>query len=83
MTKLRTGRSGLPFPVGSRDFSLLQNVQTVSGVHAVSYSVVTGVLSSKVNRPGRVTNQAPAYTAEVTYEWSLVYPVYALLLGVL
>jgi hypothetical protein len=32
-TSLRAGRSG----VGARDFSLLQNVQTVSGAHPASY----------------------------------------------
>lgn len=83
VAKLRTGRSGLPFPVGSRDFSRLQNVQTGSGAHAVSFSVGTEVLSSEVNRPGSVDNQAPAYTAEVMNGWSLDYPLCALLLSFL
>jgi len=71
-TKLRTGRSGLPLPVGSRDCSLSQTVQTGYGAHAFSDSVGTGVLSKDVNRPRRLANQAPAYTAEVMNEWRLV-----------
>jgi hypothetical protein len=38
-------RSGVLFLIGARNDSLLQNVQTVSGAHPVSYSMVTGVLS--------------------------------------
>ena len=33
-----TERSGVRMPVGSKDLSLLQNVQTGSGIHRASYS---------------------------------------------
>jgi hypothetical protein len=40
-----TGQCRVRIAVGARDFSLLQNVQTGSGAHPVSYSLHTGVLS--------------------------------------
>jgi hypothetical protein len=44
VTRLRAGRSGARIPVRVRDFSLLQNVQTVSGIQA-PIPVGTGGLS--------------------------------------
>ena len=41
MTRLRAGRSGDRIPVGAKDLSLLQNVQTDGGAHPVSYSMGT------------------------------------------
>ena len=73
VTSLRTARSGLPFPLWSRDLSVLQNIQTGSGAHAASYSRGTGFLSSEVNRPGRVANQSSASSAEVMIEWGYGY----------
>ena len=46
-TRVRTGQSGVRVPVGGRDFLLLQNVQTDSGIYTVSYSVGPGVPSSR------------------------------------
>lgn len=40
---LRTGQSGVRIPVGARDFTVLQSVQTGLGTHSVSFSVGTGV----------------------------------------
>jgi hypothetical protein len=57
-------------PVLVRDLSLLQNVQTVSGAHRVSYSMSTGVLSPGAKRPGREVNHSPPSSAEVKNEWS-------------
>jgi hypothetical protein len=81
VTKLRTGRSGLPFPVGPRDFSLSQNVQTGSVTDAVSDSVGKVFFSSEVNWPGRLANQTTASKAEVMNDWSLFYHLCALLLS--
>jgi hypothetical protein len=39
VTGLRTGRSRVHIWAGSRDFSLLQNFQTGSGVHQAFFSV--------------------------------------------
>ena len=41
-TRLRAGGSGIRIPVGARESSVLQNVQTDSGVHPTSYLVDTG-----------------------------------------
>jgi hypothetical protein len=45
VTRLQTGQPknrGVRIPEKARDFSLLQNVQTGSGSHPVSYSLGTG-----------------------------------------
>jgi hypothetical protein len=45
VTTLWTGCSGVRIPIGARDFTLLQNIQTGQGAHLVFYSVGIGVLS--------------------------------------
>jgi hypothetical protein len=50
-TVLEAGRNGVWIPAGSRDFSLLQNVQTGHGARRASYLMSTGALSrGKRNR---------------------------------
>jgi hypothetical protein len=44
-TRLQAGQSGVRILVGARDFSLLQNIHTVSGTHPASCSVGMGILS--------------------------------------
>ena len=44
MTRLGTGWCIIQIPAGTRYFSLLQNVQNMSGAHTASYSMDTGVL---------------------------------------
>ena len=39
--ELRAGRSGVRIPVGSRDFSLLENVGTCFGSNSASFSMDT------------------------------------------
>ena len=39
-TRLRIGRSGVRFPEGARDFSLLPHVPSSPEAHTVSYSVI-------------------------------------------
>ena len=50
MTRLRAGRSGVPFRSGARDLALLQNVQIGSGNHHdrqfTAYSMRSGAVSS-------------------------------------
>ena len=41
-TMLQTLRSGVRIPIRARGFSFLQNVQTGSGAHPASYSMVFG-----------------------------------------
>jgi hypothetical protein len=43
-TRLLAGRSEVRIPWGPQDLSLLQNVQTVCGVHPLSYPMFTGIL---------------------------------------
>jgi len=40
---LRPGRSVVLIPGGAKEFSLVKNLQTSSGVHPASYARVTGV----------------------------------------
>jgi hypothetical protein len=44
-TVLEAARNGVRIPAGTRDFSLLQNVQTGSGTRRASYLMSTGALS--------------------------------------
>ena len=51
--KLRARRSGMQYPAGARDSSLLKSVQTGSGAQPASYSLSVVVLSKWVKRLGR------------------------------
>jgi len=42
VTRLWVGQCSIPFAVAARDFSLIQNIQSSSGLHVVSYSLSTG-----------------------------------------
>jgi hypothetical protein len=42
VTKLRAGQCGFRIPAMGREFPLLQDVQTVTATHPVSYSVGSG-----------------------------------------
>jgi hypothetical protein len=57
--RLRTGRIGVPIPVGKRDFSFLQIAQTVSETHPASCSVDTGVNSRGIKRRIREAYHSP------------------------
>jgi len=53
---LQAGRNGVRIPAGTRDFFLLQNVQTGSGAHRASYLMGTEALSrGKRNRSVKLT----------------------------
>ena len=57
-TVLEAGRKGVRIPAGSRDFSLLQNVQTGPGARRASYLMSTGALSrGKRNRSVNLSTQ--------------------------
>jgi hypothetical protein len=59
------------FPVGVRDFTLLQNVQTCSGFQLASYSGGKwGITSPRVNRPERKAGQSPPRSVEIKNECS-------------
>jgi len=51
-------------------FSLRHRVQTVSGVHPVSYSVGTGVFSLVVKRPRRKSDHSLPSRVEIKNAWS-------------
>jgi hypothetical protein len=56
---------GFRFQVGTRDFSLLHNVQTGSRVHPTSCTVGNGTLFLRVKRPGCEADLSPPSSAEV------------------
>jgi hypothetical protein len=51
------------------EFSLLQVVQTGSGVHPTSYPMGTGGSFPGVKRPGREADHSPPSSAEVKKMW--------------
>jgi len=61
---LQFGTYGVPFPVGARNFSLFQILQTVSGSHPVPYSIGT-VLFSGVKWSGCEFEYSPPSRPEV------------------
>jgi hypothetical protein len=62
-------------PVGTRDISRLSNVQTGSGVHPSSYSIVAG------QRPEVEVSHPSASSAEIKNEWSYTSsPPYAFIM---
>jgi hypothetical protein len=52
--QVRAARSGVLIQAGTRDFSLLQTVQTSSGANSASSSMHTGVLSLWCSRQGMI-----------------------------
>jgi hypothetical protein len=48
-----------------QEFSLFHGVQTDSGAHPTSYSMVTGELSTGTDRPGREAYHSPPSGAKV------------------
>jgi hypothetical protein len=54
----------------SRNFSLLQNVQTDSEAHPITHSMGIGVLPRGIKRPRREVDHSPPSSAEVKNEWS-------------
>ena len=57
------------FPVGTRDLSPLQRVETDSGVHPFSCSVFIGILSPGANSSGNEGEQSFPCIPEVKNEW--------------
>jgi hypothetical protein len=71
VARLRTGRTGVRFLVGSIDFSLLQNIGTGSGVYTASYAMGTGFFAG-VKRPVCEVDHSPSSGAEVWNKWSSI-----------
>jgi len=63
----RVGRFEVRILEGTKDFFLLQSVQTGCGAHIAD---CTDVLSSGVKWPGREVYHFPPYIAETKNEWS-------------
>lgn len=68
--KLRTGQSKIRIPKMARNSPVLQNSQTISGPHPISYSISTGVLSPRPQRTGRKAECSPPSCSEIENEWS-------------
>jgi len=67
-TTLRGGRSGVPIQAGAIDCQ--QNFSSGSEPHPASYSMGTGVVSRRVERPGRDADHSPPSSVEIKNEWS-------------
>ena len=78
----RQPRSHYLIPSRRKSFPFLQNVHTVSGVHATSPSLAVGVLTPGVKRLEREVNHVPSSSAEVKNEWSYTSTPYICLHGV-
>jgi len=66
---LRTEQSRVQIPTWAKDFSLLQNIQTVPGVHRSSCSMGKGLLSSGEKRLDCEANHSPS-SGESQKEWN-------------
>jgi hypothetical protein len=66
---LDKGGVGVPSPGRVKNFSLLQVVQTGSGVHPTSYPTGTGGSSLGVKRQRRESNHLPPASSEVKKMW--------------
>jgi hypothetical protein len=51
------------------EYFLVHIVQTGTGAHPASYTMVTGDFSPGVKRPGRETDHSPPASAEVKNMW--------------
>jgi hypothetical protein len=61
-----------------QEFSLLDLLQTESGVHPASYSMGIGILSPRIKRPGREADHSPLNNADVKKMWVYIStPPYA------
>jgi hypothetical protein len=78
LTSLRNARSRVSMPAGVRGFYPLQNIQTSSGAHPVSYSVRTRIFfPPRDKQPEREVAISPPSSAEVKNGWSWTStPVY-------
>jgi len=65
----RAGRSGVRILTGTRDYSLLQNLQTGSASSQPPGRWVPGSLSGQ-RRPEREVNHSPPSSAQAKSEWS-------------
>ena len=70
VTRLRAGRSRFRIQMAAREFSPLQNVQTVSGAQPASCLMTTGLLPREIKRSGHKINLSPPSSAKVTNQWS-------------
>jgi hypothetical protein len=59
------------FPARARNFSLLNSMQTGSGVHPAYYIMGTGVISPGVKGQGRKADHSPPPSAEVNNSSSI------------
>jgi hypothetical protein len=76
--RLRVGQLEVRILEGTKDFSLLQNVQTDCGARTAYCSMGADVVSSEVKRSGREAYHFPPYSAEIKNEWSYTFiPLYA------
>lgn len=66
----RQPRSRDLIPSRGKSFHFLQNVHTVSGLHATSHSLALGVLTPGVKQLERAVNHVPSSSTEGKTKWS-------------
>jgi hypothetical protein len=77
VTRLWDGRSGVRISIETRDFSVLQNVQTGSeGPPSLLFNTYRGVFFPGIKRPGLEAGHSPPNRAEVKI--SGVIPLFSL-----
>ena len=74
-SRVLVGLSGVRISAWPRDFSLVSNVQTGSGIHPTSYSMDAGFFTPRVKRPGRDVDHASACSAEVRMNGAMPLPL--------
>ena len=70
---MRAGQSWVRVKAMARYFSRLQNVQTGSGAHLISYAVDTRVFFPRVKRPRRDCDHFLPISLEVKNWWSYTF----------
>ena len=81
MTSIWTGWSGAQIPVGARDFSLRQNIQTCCGSPLIHLLSVFWYSFWGVKLLGHEINDSPASSTKVKHDWSNIYTPPLLLHG--
>jgi hypothetical protein len=69
VTGIRARPTGVRIKVRARHFSVLQNVQAVSGAHPGSFQQISGFFS-QIKQPGREVNHSSPSSADVKHMWS-------------
>ena len=65
-----TGQLKIRIQERVRNYTVLQNLPTISGSHPTSYSVTTGILSPRPQRSERKADHSPPPCDKIKNKWS-------------